>query len=62
MNFFLLIDLKLLANFFSCLLNIGEYENFTANKYENGIYYWRFHNSFAEKISCLAKLYMKKSL
>ena len=43
MKFFLLINLKLLttANFF--LPNIAEYENFSANKYENANYCWHFH-------------------
>ena len=35
MKFVLLINLKLLTNANSFLLNIAEHENFSANKYEN---------------------------
>ena len=35
MKFVLLINLKLLTNENSFLLNIAEHENFSANKYEN---------------------------
>ena len=50
MKFDLLINLKLLAIANYVLLNIAEYEHFSANKY-----------LLAEKISCSAKLSMKKS-
>ena len=42
-KFFLLINLKLLTNANSFLLNIAEHENFSANKYENANYCWHFH-------------------
>ena len=50
MKFDLLINLKLLAIANYVLLNIAEYEHFSANKY-----------LLAEKISCSAELSMKKS-
>ena len=34
----LLINLKLLTILNSFLLNVAEHENFSANKYENGIF------------------------
>ena len=43
MNFVLQINLKLLTIAISFLKNIVEYENFSANKYENANYYWHFH-------------------
>ena len=43
MEFFMLINLKLITvpNYF--LLNIAEHENCSANKYENVNYCWHFH-------------------
>ena len=43
MEFVLLINLKLLIFENSSLLNIAEYENFSAGKYENANYCWHFH-------------------
>ena len=43
MKFVLLINLKLLTNANSFLLNIADHEKFSANKYENGNYCWHFH-------------------
>ena len=43
MKFFLLINLKLLNTANCVLLNIAEYENFSANRYENANYCWHFH-------------------
>ena len=43
MKFVLLINLKLLKIANSFFLNIVEYENFSANKYENANYCWHFH-------------------
>ena len=43
MKFVLLINLELLTIANSFLLNIAEYENFSANKYENANYCWHFH-------------------
>ena len=43
MKFVLLINLKLLTVANSFLLNIAEYENFSANKYENANNSWYFH-------------------
>ena len=59
MKFVLLINLNLLTIPNSFLLNISEYENFSANKYENANY---IHILLAEKISWLAELSMKKVL
>ena len=56
MNFFLLINLKLLTIVNSFLLNIAEHEHFSANKYEKAFSYLLA----AEKISCSAELSMKK--
>ena len=42
MKFVLLINLELLTIANSFLLNIAEYENFSANKYENANYCWHF--------------------
>ena len=60
MNFVLLINLKLLTNATSFLLNIAEHENFSANIYENASYRWYF--LISEKISCSAELSSKKKL
>ena len=48
----------------SFLLNITEYENFSANKYENAnCWHWvAFSYLLAEKISCSAELSMKEVL
>ena len=43
MKFVLLINLKLLIIIIFFLLNLAEYENFSANKYENANYCWHFH-------------------
>ena len=43
MKFVQLINLKLLTIANSFLLNIAEYENFSANKYENANYCWHCH-------------------
>ena len=43
MKFVLLINLKLPTISNSVLLNITEYEIFSANKYENANYSWHFH-------------------
>ena len=37
------LNLKLLANANSFLLNVVDYENFSANKYENANSCWHFH-------------------
>ena len=46
------------------LLHITEYENFSANKYENANYWhWvAFSYLLAEKISCSAELSVKEVL
>ena len=51
----LLIQLKFLTRANSLLFNIAEHENFSAYKCENA-----FSCLIAEKISCPAKLSMKK--
>ena len=43
MKLVMLINLKLLTNANSFLLNIAEHENFSANKYENANFCWHFH-------------------
>ena len=43
MKFIMLINLKLLINANSFLLNIVEHEYFSANKYEIAKYYWHLH-------------------
>ena len=43
MKFVLQINLKLLTFANSFLLNIAEFENFYAYKYENANYCWHFH-------------------
>ena len=60
LQFVLLINLKLLTNANSFLLNTAEHENFSAFKYENANYL-AFSYLFAENISCLAELSTKTS-
>ena len=62
MNFFMLINLKLLTMTNSFLLNIAEHENFSANILINMKMPLAFSYLLAEKISCSAKLSMKKVL
>ena len=65
MKFILLINLKLhvLTTADSFLLNIAEYENFSANKNENANQLLlAFSYLLAEEISRSAELSMKKSL
>ena len=57
MKFVLLINLKLLTILNSFLLNIAEYENFSAIKYENAKL--AFSYLLAEKFSCSAEFSMK---
>ena len=60
MNFVLLIKLKLVTIANSFLLNMTEYDIFSANKYENASL--AFSYLLAEKISCSSEISMKKVL
>ena len=58
MKFVLLINLKILTTANSFLLNIAEYENISANKYENAnnVLLLAFSYLLAEKMSCSAEV------
>ena len=60
MNIFMLINLRLVTNANSFLLQVSEHENFYANKYENANLL-AFSYLLAEKISCSAEMSMEKS-
>ena len=62
MKFVLLINLNLLTNANSFLLNIAGHENFSANKYMKMPTLLAFSYLLAEKISCSAELSRKNVL